>query len=95
MPAALRSLGASLITAVPWCCVAPAVLAVSGVATAGMASWLQTATPLLLVASAAFGGRAVYLSWFRRRGRPSSRVVVTLSLPVIVGLWLVRLGIGS
>ncbi len=95
MATPLRSLGASIAAAVPWCCIAPAALAVSGVATAGVASWFQAGTPLLLAASAAFGARAVYLSWLLRRGRPWSRAVVTFSLPVIVALWLVRLGVGS
>lgn len=95
MPAALRSLGASLVTAVPWCCIAPAALAVSGIATAGVASWIQAGTPLLLLVSVGFGARAVYLSWFLRRGRPWSRAVVAFSLPAIVLLWLVRLVIGS
>lgn len=95
MPAPLRPLAASIATAVPWCCIAPAALALSGVATAGAASWIQAGTPLLLGISAATGARAVYLSWVRKSGRPWSRVVVTLSLPVIVGLWWFRLGAGS
>jgi hypothetical protein len=62
MTAALRSLAASLATTVPWCCIAPTALAVSGIATAGVASWVQVATPFLLLASAEFVMRAVYLS---------------------------------
>lgn len=95
MATPLRSLGASIAAAVPWCCIVPAALAVSGVATAGVASWFQAATPPLLVASAASGARAVYPSGFQRCGRPWSRAVVTFSFPVIVALWIVRLGIGS
>ncbi len=95
MAAALRSLGASIVTAVPWCCIAPAALAVSGVATAGVASWIQEGTPLLLVVSTAFGARALYLSWFLRRGRHWTRAVVAFSFPVIVGLWFFRFGVGS
>jgi hypothetical protein len=34
-------------------------------------------------------------SWFLRRGRPWSRVVVALSVPMIVLLWLVRFGIAA
>lgn len=94
MTAPLRALGASIATAVPWCCIAPAALAVSGVATASVASWIQAGTPLLLVASAVCGTRAIYLSWFLRSGSPWSHTVVGFSFPLIVGLWLFRFGIG-
>lgn len=87
---ALRSIGGSAAAAVPWCCIAPAVLALSGVAVAGAASWIQSATPILLVMSVALGLRALVLSWVLRRGRPWTRWVVAGSLPLLVGLWLFR-----
>ena len=95
MATAVRSLGASILTAVPWCCIAPAAFAVSGVAAAGVAPWIQAGTPLLLVATVLCAARAVYLSWFLRRGRPWTRAVVVVSLPLIAGLWLFRFGFGS
>lgn len=86
----LRSIGGSAAAAVPWCCIAPAVLALSGVAVAGASSWIQSAMPLLLVLSVALGLRAFVQSWLLRRGRPWTRWVVTVSLPLLVGLWLFR-----
>lgn len=94
MPAALRSLGASLFAAVPWCCIAPAALALGGVATAGAGAVIAEATPVLLVVSAAFLGRAVYLAGVRRSGRPWARVVALVSAPLVVALWLYRLWLG-
>lgn len=93
MPAALRSLGASLVTAVPWCCIAPAVLALSGVATACAGAVIAEATPVLLVVSVAFLGRAVYLAGVRRSGRPWARAVAVVSAPLVVALWLYRFGL--
>lgn len=88
--AALRALSASLVTAVPWCCIAPAVLALSGVATAGAGVVIAEATPVLLVVSVAFLGRAVYLAGVRQSGRPWARAVALVSAPLVVALGLYR-----
>jgi len=93
MPTALRALGASLVTAVPWCCIAPAVLALGGVATAGAGAVIAEATPVLLVVSVAFLGRAVYRAGVRRSGRPWARAVALVSSPLVVATWLHRLGL--
>lgn len=83
----------SALTALPWCCVAPAVLALSGVATAGAGAAIAEATPVLFVVSVGFLGRAVYLAAIRRSGRPWARAVALLSAPLVVTLWLYRFGL--
>ena len=82
----------SALTALPWCCIAPAALGVGGVATAGVAAAIAQATPLLLVVSVGFLGRAVYLAGVRRSGRPWARAVALVSAPLVLVLWAYRLG---
>ena len=82
----------SAMTALPWCCIAPAALGLGGVATAGAGAVIAEATPLLLVVSVGFLGRAVYLAGVRRSGRPWARAVALVSAPLVVAFWLYRLG---
>ena len=93
-PSALRSAMASSAAALPWCCIAPAALSVSGAAVAGAGVGLRTATPLFLLVSVAFLGRALYLSLIRRQGRPWTRAVTLVSALAVsllggfrTGLW--------
>ena len=55
----VRSVMGSALTALPWCCIAPAAFAVSGVATAGIGTGLQSALPVFLFLSAGFLGRSL------------------------------------
>ncbi len=55
----IRSVVGSSLAALPWCCIAPAAFALSGVASAGVGTALKSATPLLLIASVAFLGRGL------------------------------------
>ncbi len=82
----------SAMTALPWCCIAPAALGLGGVATAGAGAVIAEATPFLLVVSVGFLGRAVYLAGVRRSGRPWARAVAFVSAPLVVAFWLYRLG---
>ncbi len=88
----IRSVIASSVAALPWCCIAPAAFAISGVATAGVGAALGSATPLFLLVSILFLSRALYLALVRRRGPSWVRAVVVVSTPVIVLLWAFRLG---
>ncbi len=92
----MRELGSasffSAMTALPWCCLAPAALGLGGVATAGAAVVIAEATPILLLVSVGFLGRAVYLAGVRRSGRPWARAVALVSAPLVVALWAYRLG---
>ena len=82
----------SAVTALPWCCIAPAALSLGGVATAGAGAVIAEATPILLVVSVGFLGRAVHLAGVRRSGRPWARAVALVSAPLVVALWLYRFG---
>ncbi len=88
----VRSVMGSAFTALPWCCIAPAAFAVSGVATAGIGTGLQSAMPVFLVLSAGLLGRSLYLSLVRRQGRPWVRAVVVVSTPAVALVWAVRFG---
>ncbi len=85
----------SAMTTLPWCCIAPAALALGGVATAGAGAVIAEATPILLVVSVGFLGRAVYLAGIRRSGRPWARAVALVSAPLVVALWAYRFGVWS
>ena len=92
MTSPIRSTVASAMTALPWCCIAPAVFSVSGAAVAGLGAGLQIATPLFLAASAGFLGRALYLSLIRRQGPHWVRMVTVASAVAVSVLWSIRLG---
>ncbi len=85
----------SATMALPWCCIAPGALALGGVATAGAGAVIAEATPILLVVSVGFLGRAVYLAGIRRSGRPWARAVALVSAPLVAALWAYRLGVWS
>ncbi len=93
MLSATRSALASGLAALPWCCIAPAALSVSGAAAAGMGLGLRDATPVFLLISLGFLGRALYLSLIRRQGRPWTRAVTLVSGTVVVLLWSFRFGV--
>ncbi len=88
----IRSVVGSSLAALPWCCIAPAAFAVSGVATAGVGTALRFATPLFLVLSLVFLGRGLYLALVRRHGPRWVRAVVLVATPLIAALWAFRLG---
>ena len=82
----------SAVTALPWCCIAPAALGLGGVATAGAGAAIAEATPVMLVASLGFLARSVYLAAVRRSGRPWARAVALVSAPLVMAFWLYRYG---
>ncbi len=88
----VRSVMGSAVTALPWCCIAPAAFAVSGVATAGIGTGLQSAMPVFLVLSAGLLGRSVYVVLVKRQGAPWVRAVVLVSAPAIALVWALRFG---
>lgn len=88
----VRSVVGSGLAALPWCCIAPAAFAVSGVAVSGVGVALQSAMPAFLLLSVGLLGRSLWLSLVRGRGPVWVRAVVALSTPVIGLLWAVRLG---
>ena len=88
----IRSVMGSGLAALPWCCIAPAALAVSGVAMAGIGTALQSAMPVFLVLSAGLLGRSLYLALVKRQGAIWVRVVVMVSTPAIVLVWAFRFG---
>ena len=81
----------SVFAALPWCWFAPAVFALGGVATAGVGTAIAWATPLFLVLSLAFLGRALHLALVRRHGRFWARVAALAFAPLVAGLWIYRL----
>ena len=87
-----RSVMGSALTALPWCCIAPAAFAVSGVATAGLGTGFQSAMPAFLVLSAGLLGRSVYLALVKRQGVQWVGAVVLVSAPAIALLWAFRFG---
>jgi len=89
----LKSVLGSSLTALPWCCIAPAAFAVSGLATAGVGTTLSGATPVFLVVSIVFLARALYLALIKRRGPKWVRAVVVLSTPTIALVWAFRFGL--
>ncbi len=88
----IRSVVGSGLAALPWCCIAPAAFALSGVASAGVGTALESATPLFLIASVAFLARGLYLAQVERRGPWWVRAVVWVSAPLVGALWAFRLG---
>ena len=93
MPSAIRSTWLSALTALPWCCIAPAAFAMSGAAVAGAGLAIQTATPALFVVSLGLLARALYVSLIQRRGRRWVRGLVLGTTPLVVALWCFRLGV--
>ncbi len=93
MASPIRPTVISAVTALPWCCIAPAVFSVSGAAVAGVGAGLQTATPLFFAASAGFLGRALYLSLIRRQGPRWVRMVTVASAVAVSLLWSIRFGV--
>ena len=92
MESPIRTNVASAMTALPWCCIAPAAFAVSGVAMAVIGTALQSAMPVFLVLSAGLLGRSLYLSLVKRQGPVWVRAVVLLSTPAIALVWAFRFG---
>ncbi len=92
MESPIRTTVASAMTALPWCCIAPAAFAVSGVALAGIGTALQSAMPVLLVLSAGLLGRSLYLALVKRQGPMWVRAIVLLSTPAIALVWAFRFG---
>ena len=88
----VRSVLGSAFTALPWCCIAPAAFAVSGVATAGIGAGLQSALPVFLVLSSGLLGRSLYLTIVKRQGPTWVRAVVLVSAPAIALVWAFRFG---
>ncbi len=95
MPSPINSTVASALSALPWCCIGPAVFSLSGVAVAGVGVGLRTAMPLFLLASLGFLARALYLSLIRRRGPRWVRAVTIGSAVVVISAWSFRLGAWS
>ncbi len=92
MESPIRTTVASAMTALPWCCIAPAAFAVSGVALAGIGTALQSAMPVFLVLSAGLLGRSLYLALVKRQGPRWVRASVLLSTPAIALVWAFRFG---
>ena len=92
MESPIRTNVASAMTALPWCCIAPAAFAVSGVAMAGIGTTLQSVIPVFLVLSAGLLGRSLYLALVKRQGPVWVRAVVLLSTPAIALVWAFRFG---
>ena len=88
----IRSVVGSGLAALPWCCIAPAAFALSGVASAGVGTALKSATPLFLITSVAFLARGLYLAQVERRGPTWVQAVVWVSAPLVAALWVFRLG---
>ena len=88
----VRLVMGSALTALPWCCIAPAAFAVSGVATAGIGTGLQSAIPVFLVLSAGLLGRSVFLALVKRQGPIWVRAVVLVAAPAIALVWAFRFG---
>ena len=88
----VRSVAGSALAALPWCCIAPAAFALSGVATAGIGTGLQLAIPVFLVLSTGLLGRSLYLALVKRQGPSWVRAVVLLSTPAIALIWAFRFG---
>jgi hypothetical protein len=90
---AFKSVLGSGITALPWCCIAPAAFAVSGLATAGVGTTLRWATPAFMLVSILFLARALYLALIRRQGPKWVRAMVMLSTPAVALAWAFRFGV--
>ena len=90
---AVKAMVGSVLTALPWCCIGPAVFSVSGAAIAGVGVGLSTATPLFLAVSLGFLGRALYLSLIRRQGPRWVRMVTVGSATGVGLLWAFRFGV--
>ncbi len=93
MPSAIRSSLALAVTALPWCCIGPAVFSLSGAAIAGVGALLRTATPIFLLLSLGFLARARYLSVIQRHGPRCVRIVTVTSAFGVSLLWGFRLGV--
>ncbi len=92
MESSIRATVVSAMTALPWCCIAPAAFAVSGVAMAGIGTALQSAMPVFLVLSAGLLGRSLYLALVKHQGPVWVRTVVLMSTPAIAVVWAFRFG---
>ncbi len=88
----VRSVMGSALTALPWCCIAPAAFAFSGVAMAGIGTALQSTMPVFLILSAVLLGRSLYLVLVKDQGPVWVRSVVLMSTPTIALVWAFRFG---
>lgn len=78
------------ILALPWCCVVPAVLSLSGVGAGlagGFRGWLGWGS---LAVSVALVGRANWLVWVRGYGAPQARKWTVLFSAAAAALWASR-----
>lgn len=87
-----RTFMGSALAALPWCCIAPAGFAISGVATAGLATGFESAMPGFLVVSAGLLGRSLYLALVKRQGAIWVRALVVSSAPAVALVWAFRFG---
>ncbi len=77
--------------ALPWCCIIPASFSILGLAGIMVARTVtQVLAPYLLVLSVLLLGRAHYLLYVKREGRPISHVITWVSTVIAVTLWSVR-----
>ncbi len=77
--------------ALPWCCIIPAgfsILGLTGIMVARTVT--QVLAPYLFVLSVLLLGRAHYLLYVKREGRPISHVITWISTVIAVTLWSVR-----
>ena len=88
----IRSVMGSGLAALPWCCIAPAAFAVSGVVTAGIGTGLRSAIPVFLVLSVGLLARSLYLALVKRQGPMWIQAIVLLSTPAIALVWAFRFG---
>ena len=88
----LGSVIGSVLTSLPWCCIAPAAFAVSGLASAGIGTALQSAMPIFLVLSVGLLSRSLSMVVVKRQGARWARATVLASTPVIAMVWAFRFG---
>ncbi len=88
----IQTVMGSALAALPWCCIAPAAFALSGVATAGIGAGFEWAIPVFLVLSVGLLSRSLYLALVRRQGPNWVRAVVMVSAPAIALVWAFRFG---
>jgi hypothetical protein len=75
----------------PWCCVVPALLASTGVASSLAGRILGALIPVFLALSVALFARAHHLLWVKGHGSPLARVTTVLLTIAATALWAHRL----
>lgn len=82
---------AGMVLALPWCCIAPGVLALSGVAGVGLARIVaRHLMPLFLVGALLLVARAHYLLYVKGEGNRFSFVATWLSTLLIAASSVLR-----